>query len=503
MKSIFERIDEVVKENGCVPADFELEDVLKPGEQACKYMGEQEGLIGRPVKPAPKEVLKRAVKIIQESIKINAKLAVHSFDDNDLGFRVADIRGQLLKNIIDNIKEYDPHKLSTLAYSLVIFGTKLETVKLGLLLLVLFNFDDDEVVKKHLITLGLYEEFTSYVISNVKSWPIETREHVYYVYAQKLTGWGKINAMECLEAVNDEVREWVLRHGCRNDISYGFLGKAAYDKSDFARRLSEGKFNEEQMQGARDIMRGLLDEEQVKGISLIKEPVKLAMLYLKELSGHTVDLDDIANMYELKSYILDKDGSSSEEDKKKLVDMIDRLTSLSDTDNMLREGLKDRTAVALWAARQAGIDISDELLECVRYDFEKYYGYADYFLEEDLRVDEFLNLCVKNLSGRDFKEGMGTEPAPPDSESIWQLDTVLGCMGMHPGKGEKIVTTAVNSSIIRYRFAAAKLIREWEEENGRNIKKISSDVFRCVKKLKKKEVDEDLKKAWEEILNFK
>lgn len=502
MKSIFERIDALVKECGCVPEGYVLENALKPGEKPVQYMGEQEGLIGHALARPPKGMLNNAVEMIKNNININARLAVHSFDDEELGFRVADIRGLLLKNIIDNIKDYDPHKLSTLAYSLAIFGTKLETVKLGLLLLVLFDFADDEVVKKHIITLGLYEEFTSYVISNIKGWPPQIRDHVYYIYAQKLSGWGKINAMECLEPVNDEVKDWVLRHGCRNDISYGYLGRTAYDKCDLENRLRDGGLDNEQMKGASDIIHGLLIDMPGKGISEVANPALLTMLYLQELADHNLDIEDIANLYDLKRY-LKGNTRSLEEDNNKAIQIIDRLLSLSDAEDMIKKSVEDNPELAVPTAFEAGIDIADELLEHVGNDFEGYYRYAYYFMRDGVYVDEFLNICYKNLLERDFREGMGTEEPGPDSDKIWQIDVVLQQLGSYPGKGDKLVLTAVNSAILSFRKAAAQLIGTWEETKDVNIKKISSEIFHAVKKVKKKEVDEELKTAWDDVLNYK
>ncbi|MBR6485376.1 MAG: hypothetical protein IKT17_01675 [Lachnospiraceae bacterium] len=501
MKSIFERIDEVVKENGCVPAGYVLEEALKPGEIPCVHMGEQEGLLRHPGKPAGRDELKKAVGIIKESLKINARLAVHSFDDNDLGFRVADIRGQLLKNIVDNIKDYDPHKLSTLAYSLVIFGKKLETVKLGLLLLVLFNFADDEVVKKHLITLGLYEEFTSYVISNVSGWPEETRDHVYYVYAQKLNGWGKINAMDRIEPINDEVKEWILCNGCSNDINFGYLGRIAYDKSGVEERLIKGNLTSEEMQGARDIMRGLLIGGESGDLKGLDNPARFARAYLNEQVSHTVRLEDISNMYELRTFLRDWDKQGVNDDAEAALKLIERILSLSDAEEMIREGLLYDPDIAVCAARDGSIDISGELLKLMKGDIEKYCRYSPYFLADDRYVKEFLDICEHKLNGYDF------DVVPTDQETAdvktWRLDKVLKYLGKYPGMGSKIVVAAMGSVIPNYRFGAAKVIREWEELQGKNIKKINLEVSHTIKKVRKKETDEALKKEWDALADYK
>ncbi|MCR4808140.1 MAG: hypothetical protein K5857_10775 [Lachnospiraceae bacterium] len=503
MKSIYEQIDDAVRMNACIPDGFVLVDALKPGEKTNIHLGSDEGVIGHPVIAPEETELECAVKIIKEAVKINAKLAVHGFDDNVLGFKVARVRGLLLKKIIDDIQEFDPHKLSTLAYSLAMFGTKVETVKLGLLLLVLFDFADDEVVKKHLITLGMYEEFTSYVISNVKSWPEGSRNHVYYVYARKLRGWGKINAVECLEPINDEIKEWILCKGCDNEVGYRYLAATAYEKSGLSARLKEGGLSEEQMQGARDIMRGLLEDEKNPGIASIDNPALLAMRYFKELSDHSIALEDIVNMYQIKDYFANIDKASRPADKDMAISIIDRLIALSDAEKKIREGVLDKPELSVPIAAQAGIDIADPLMECVVRDFDTYYRYGYYFLIDCVYVDEFIAICERNLEGRNFKEGMGLDTVTPDDENIWHLDLIVQYLSRYPEKGIKLITTSIGSSVLRFRTVAATVIQDWETERGENIKKISSDIFHAVKKVKKKEAADSLKKIWDDILSFK
>ncbi|MCR5419473.1 MAG: hypothetical protein K6E98_00500 [Lachnospiraceae bacterium] len=503
MKSIFEQIDEVVRLNGCVPKGFKLENSLKNGETEKKFPGSDEGLISKTLADPQDEMVDNAYKMIKNNVKINAKLAVHNFDDNELGFTVAKVRGHLLKKIIGNIKDFDPHKLSTLAYSLVEFGNKEETVKLGLLLLILFDFADDEIVKKHLITMGLYEEFTGYILANVKGWPENERNHVYYIYAKKLNGWGKINAMELLEPVNDEVKEWILTDGCRNDISYNYIAKIAYEKGEVIKRLKKGKLSNEEMQGVSDIVHGLLEEGPEKGISTVKNPARLSMLYIKELSRHTVSLQDLVNIFELKSFILSKDNRSKPEEKENAVKLLERMIGLCDCEDMIKGGLIDDTGLALWTAKEAGVDVSEVLIGQIKYNFYDYYQYGYYLMESGAYVDDYLELCEKYLDGKDFKEGMGSELSLPDSESFWQLDIVVQYLSLYPGKGEKLINTAVNSSILRFRKVASKVLKDWEKVENRNLKKINGDIFKNVKKVRKKEVDESLKKSWDKILEYK
>ncbi len=501
MKSIFERLDETVKEHGCVPEGYELEGVYKPSEIPPSVLGEEEGFMSRHSVAAPDDMVKKAVDLIGETVKMNPRLAVHSYDDEEIGFKVATIRGSLIKNIIENIHEYDPHKLSTLAYSLVEFGTKMETVKLGLLLLVLFDFADDEVVRRHLVTVGMHEEFTGYVIANAKGWPSEIKNQVFYIYGKTLNGWGKINAVDAIEPINDEIKEWLLCHGCSNNISYGHLGRIVYDKCGLRERLIKGGLSTEEMQGARDIMRGLIVGTGEGNINSIEDPAGLIKAYLKEQVSHAVKLEDVSNMFKLRDLLREWDKNGTNPDAAASVKLIDRILALSDTVGMIREGLLYDPDIAVNAAREGGIDISQELLAHLREEFNMYYVYAPYFLEEEINIGEFIDICEERLSNSDANVAPSDTPEPGDEK--WHLDRVLKYLGRYPGLGEDIVIEAIGSVNPAYRMIAASVIKQWEETRGRNIKKISTDVFHAIKKVRKKEPDPAIRSEWDAVSDYK
>ena len=504
MKSIYERIDKAVKENGYVPKDFVLKGALKPGEKEPAVLGEMEGIIGHATGSVDKKILDDAIKLIKESLKVNPKMAVHVFDDNKFSFRVPKVKGHLLKEIVEWQGAYDPHKLSTLAYSLAMFGTKYETVKLGLLLMLLFDFSDDEVMKRHLEILGMYEEFTSYVISGVKGWPEDERNQVLLNYAKNLNGYGKINAVLNIEGCSDEIKEWLLCHGCKNIISYGYLGKAVMDKCDFEERLKAGNFSEEEMQGARDIIEAILDERKFAGISTLDSPASLATAYFNELSKHQVTLQDIANLYELKEYLMTKDDKSDKQLIDKAVEYIDRLLEYNSAEDRVKKDLVLDPHTAIRAATSGKLDISGELLLATSKDFDTYYEHCNYFFDNHEYLDDFLNICASNITGRGFPEGMGTELY--DSEAMkncWNMSLVIKNLKNYPGKGNEIIKSAINSPVLIFRRTVATTLKEWESIKGVNLKKISADVYKDVKKIKKKEVDENLKKKWDEILEYK
>ena len=90
-----------------------------------------------------------------------------------------------------------------------------EVVKFAIIVL---GCTDCEKYKELLFTLGLHEEFTSYVIFALKNGTIQANNQVWRL-AQVLNGWGKISAVEQLEAPTPEIKQWLLTEGCENSVS--------------------------------------------------------------------------------------------------------------------------------------------------------------------------------------------------------------------------------------------------------------------------------------------
>ncbi|MBR6469284.1 MAG: hypothetical protein IKS84_02795, partial [Lachnospiraceae bacterium] len=233
----------------------------------------------------------------------------------------------------------------------------------------------------------------------------------------------------------------------------------------------------------------------------LDNPARFARAYLNEQVSHTVRLEDISNMYELRTFLRDWDKQGVNDDAEAALKLIERILSLSDAEEMIREGLLYDPDIAVCAARDGSIDISGELLKLMKGDIEKYCRYSPYFLADDRYVKEFLDICEHKLNGYDF------DVVPTDQETAdvktWRLDKVLKYLGKYPGMGSKIVVAAMGSVIPNYRFGAAKVIREWEELQGKNIKKINLEVSHTIKKVRKKETDEALKKEWDALADYK
>ena len=122
-----------------------------------------------------------------------------------------------------------------------------------------------EKYKELLFTLGMHEEFTSYVIFALKNGTIQANNQVWRL-AQVLNGWGKISAVEQLEAPTPEIKQWLLTEGCENSVSNEILAYTCAINGELDVALYEETISKELYDGAGLLIQALLDESAPQGI---------------------------------------------------------------------------------------------------------------------------------------------------------------------------------------------------------------------------------------------
>ncbi|MGM5474040.1 hypothetical protein [Bacillus pumilus] len=113
-----------------------------------------------------------------------------------------------------------------------------EVVKFAVMILGCTNC---EKYKELLFTLGMHEEFTSYVVFALKNGTSQGTEHVWRL-AKSVDGWGKISAVEQLEASTSEIKRWLLTKGCENTIMNEYLGYTCALHGDLESAYQKMKF---------------------------------------------------------------------------------------------------------------------------------------------------------------------------------------------------------------------------------------------------------------------
>jgi hypothetical protein len=146
-------------------------------------------------------------------------------------------------------KAFPREKLRPHALWLIENATHIEPLKLGMLLLGLSGTPGDVSV---LLLLARHNELTLFAAEAVCSLS-QNPTAALWEMAKNVHGWGKIHAVEKLApyaAHHPEIRGWLLRHGCQNEIMYEYLAHTCATAGHLADALSAETIDRELLDGA-------------------------------------------------------------------------------------------------------------------------------------------------------------------------------------------------------------------------------------------------------------
>lgn len=502
--SIFRRIEEIIIKRGSLPTDFEAEEREYQEGKITFAPGALEGIINH--HSGGNGGKSDFINTLKQYVLMAPATALEKFEKEKADtFQTATIRKTLLNDIMKNQRQLNAGKVANLAYIFAANGHKYETVKLGLSMMMLFNFSDNPQVCHLLKTLGYCEEFTDYVLMNMSDWEESSQQEYYFELAQKLHGWGKINAVERLVADTEEKKQWILCHGCKNTVMNAYLGLICAQKCDFYERLQKGNLTTEELVGAGEIMEGLLDEGPCAGMSALEQPVELTLLYLQAVEealksmGQDATKDAIAyaaGLSSIHNYFHKKEW----ENAGKVCEKVKTITDALDVDGLIGAGMKEHTWDCLQVAGIYNKDVSAELLKLMREDLQKYFNFSYYLFRNNYGVDEFLELCEERVEGAKYPQGMGNAMGLKLSEGLLHLDMVVQYLDKYPLKGKKFVEICMNSPIIRWRNMAAKALLGWTKELNQTLQEMDEDLYAKVLTVSITETNKGVKELWSELL---
>lgn len=495
MESIYRRIYKCIKEQGELPVDFVVEERECGGKEIHFAPGALEGIIGHHTSVADEN--DSFIPVLKEYLTMEPIDAMEKFESEKAkDIKVATMRNGLLQSIYENRTEYDADSIARLAVCFAEYGRKSESVKLGLSLMSLFNLSGNEVVCNMLKTLGYCEEFTDYVISNTTNWNEDKKQALYFELAKKLRGWGKINVVEMMQADTAEKKEWILCHGCKNDVMYAYLGYECAMKCDLYERLQKGNFSDEEFAGASDIMSGLLDEGPCQGMSALEYPVELTLFYLEECEKHNWDAEQVALLTDIASYFRSSEIENANVVEAKVKEVLERM----DIHAYIVENVEKNTHECMRIAKMYGVDMSNHLIRLMKMDFEKYYIFCYYLFANNQFVNEFFELCDREINYNNFPNAMGDEFGLGDVQGKIKLDMIVQHLDKYPGLGREMIKTCLRSPITRWRNMAAKALLGWTKNANTTLKDTDAELYSEVERVYALECNEQTKGMWEKLI---
>jgi hypothetical protein len=394
---------------------------------------------------------------------------------------------------------------------LVLTSPDRNVVKYGLYLMTLGEVD---VNKEIIINLSKHDEFTVHAIRAALLCAKEPNEIIFDI-AKHVDGWGKISAVEYLSPGTDEIREWLLRYGCANNIMDNYLALICAEKGQLLESLRADEIDDPLFSGTGIILKALIEDTGPAGsIKDYKDGAAVVGLYLLHAGKRTLNIDDLLticaiNVMLSRQEFLSVDNMNRGWTKDLTVDY--RLACKKViADNKWTEitwnYVKADDNTANWKGREAAkklhIDIWDYIfarLQTVPDNIADYakntYFYELAFTGDENRFRKLVEYAEHSLpldtlaSGPALDMGLGLE-----YQDHACLGTMLQFLCRKAGVGTKLIEAGLWSKVIRNRNLALSALETWDTQH------YSTLIISRLRALKKHEPDKNVKKRVVELL---
>ena len=195
--------------------------------------------------------------------------------------------------------QFDESRVQQEALWLLEHAAHREVVKFSIVVLGCTNC---EKYKELLFEMGLHEEFTSYVLFALKNGTTEANEQIWQL-AQSVFGWGKIAAVEQLEATTPEIKQWLLTKGYENNIMNEYSAYECAVKGELDVALDEEMISKELYDHASFFIQALLNEVVPEGIDDYPQASKVLSRFIYHADTHCKTLEDYYPLTKISEYL--------------------------------------------------------------------------------------------------------------------------------------------------------------------------------------------------------
>jgi hypothetical protein len=494
--SIYETIKNALNDEGRLPCDFELPHDDIPPNEIKWAVGAKDGIFVHHASPQKsEEAIKKIIALLKSGKpnRIPAIFKKHS---------VIDLVDPLLAAIRKNADDLNATMVCKYAQFLAFESDDEELVKLGIALLGLFDWSDTPEMQEKLITLGLYEEFTLYVVVEAQRW--DNGNEVLFRIAKSVDGWGKIHTVKRLKPETEEIREWILRHGCKNAVMNAYLGLECANKGDLIGVLRRDELDAELFDSVCIVVDALMDEGPTEGISAYEYAEEALLRFLHFADRYAVSLKHIWHVLNIESFLDLAEITSKDEIKHRCKEIAQKPVWKTIVLSTMANPDPQDFFYANDVARRLNIEVESYVYDAVKNDPIGNSAYLPVLYKKPEYAKELTELYERVLPLEEMAAGMGDYIfSPTHRQECNCLDTLLHELYEHPLLGERLVRTGLLSPVVRNRNIACAALEKWSKKLGQPVSVFSPNLFETLQSMAAIEVDKDVKKTLNKIIKGK
>lgn len=278
--------------------------------------------------------------------------------------------------------------------------------------------------------------------------------------AKRVFGWGRIAAIEWIEPETEEIRNWLLEHGCEDSFVGEYVALDVADKVDILSLLQRKDLTYHEHHSIGNIVMALLGKGPTDGIDGFKEKEELLRLYLLRAKSFTLELHDYEIVYAILKYVHeDLEGDVQYELKQLGGDLI----CTAQCQETVCEALRHGKGFAL--AEAMGIDVQSYAARCIETDPLENVGLLKFALGKDAEEDRRL---IGLYTGSLLKEDVAADSMNGQGETsllsglFFKLAIILQELQDRPGLGEELVCGTLRSKSAMRRSRALLVAESWK-----------------------------------------
>lgn len=417
---------------------------------------------------------------------------------------VIGIIDEFLEQLVERSLPIEPH-LYHYANSLATKTKNRNAVKFGIAMLGLCQ--NQEPVED-LRVLGLHDEFTlfsSVALLNLS----DDLVHDLWHLAKQVDGWGRIQLVERLVTLEltDEIRDWLVLEGYRNEILYEYLALTCAQNGLLNEKLKSDTISNDLFVSAGEIIVALMDEGPTRGMSGYLEAPETLENYVQHAKVQDLSIVDFMNLHKIKDYLEDAPREVEtlkhwkQDELSNLLIEINTVLHSRDWTAEVHQALQCVDGFEYWNAKQAAAKLGIPIWETVwsrlkqnPLDFSLWYDVTVNAKEGDVEkvIDLALNKLPLDELGTGPKDSMGFGD---DFQMHNALESVITLLGDYPGKGEALILVGLDSPVTRNRNMAINALDKWKAENW------SVEITGKINRLREIEPNENTKENIEQLLN--
>lgn len=434
--------------------------------------------------------LLEAFKLMSNADFPAAEALLESILQNNYAIKLAD---DIHTVLFENQDVLDAENIYRFAVNNLLASKNKELVKADMVILELFSYD--EPVREAVRILGQCEEFTLFAIFVMRKW--EDGNEEIFDLAQKTRDWGRIHAIEYLEADTEEKKEWLLYEGLKNIFMPAYSALTVFQKAEAGKVFAMEALPYEAYHALAMLIEGLLDEGPVPGISQIKDRMLILQQFLDHSAKQELTVADLNVVLLIAQWC---DDLSSEE-AKSIKEKAEAILFDSKNIGVVEEAIKN--ADGLMLADKLGLPFKNQLLECIEQNFEENCCKCFWLMEDPDYVEKVVEVFCNKLPFDIISAGAAADCDFGDKNFKYyaMLESILTNFGRVPvGREPELAAAAVQCPSARVRRQGVVVLKVWVENAGVTLEKLLPQVHKLLTDIVADEVCNDIKESINELI---